>query len=153
MERCCFMRAGMPNIRLADRIPSSRPGTSSMNSDHPFLLAIGAIRDDYPEVDLAIVRPPFGNAVDDFGIHRIGLPSHLRGAGLGTRLLGEIVEAADRHGVTLHVEPALTRAGVLDLRVAEWYGRAGFVWNDPDHPLADGQMHRRPAPSSTPAPS
>lgn len=124
-----------------------------MASDHPFLLAIEAIRNDYPEVDLAIVRPAFGNAADAFAIHGIGLPSHLRGGGVGTRLLGGIVEAADRHGVTLHVEPALTRDGVLDLRVAEWYGRAGFVWNDPDDPLADGQMHRRPAPSYAPVPS
>lgn len=123
-----------------------------MSSDHPFLLAIEAIGDDYPQVDFAIVRPPFGNTADAFGIHRIVIPSDQRGGGVGTRLLGEIVEAADRHGVTLHVEPALIRDGVLDLRVAEWYGRAGFVWNDPDDPLADGQMHRRPAPSSAPAP-
>ncbi len=123
-----------------------------MSPDHPFLLAIEAIGDDYPAVDLAIVRPPFGNTADAFGIRNIVLPSDQRGVGVGTRLLDEIVEAADRHGVTLHVEPALTRDGVLDLRVAEWYGRAGFVWNDPDDPLADGQMHRRPTPSSAPAP-
>lgn len=123
-----------------------------MDPDHPFLLAIGVIRGGYLQADLEVVRPPFGDAADAFVIHGIGLPTELRGGGIGSRLLGEIVEAADRHGVTLHVEPALTRDGVLDLRVAEWYGRAGFVWNDPDDPLADGQMHRRPAPSSAPAP-
>jgi len=124
-----------------------------MDPDHPFLLSVGSIRTDYPEAELTIVRPPFGVDGDAFVIHAIGLPPTLRGAGIGSRLLGEIVEAADRHGATLHVEPALTRDGVLDLRVAEWYGRAGFAWNDPDDFLADGQMHRRPAPSPAPAPT
>lgn len=123
-----------------------------MDPDHPFPLAVASIAAAYPQARFAVVRPSIGADPDAFVIHDVAIAPEHRGRGLGTRLLCEIVEAADRHGVSLHVEPALTRNGILDLGVAEWYGRAGFVWNDPDDPLGDGQMHRRPAPSSAPAP-
>lgn len=122
-----------------------------MIPEHPFLVAVAAIGARYPYARLAIVRPPFGADTDAFVIHDIAIPSDRRGRGLGTLLLGEIVEAADRHGANLHVEPALTRDGVLDLGVSEWYARAGFAWNDPVDPLADGQMHRRAPFSAAPA--
>ncbi len=123
-----------------------------MSPDHPFLDAIATIATAYPHARLAVVRPSFGDDHDAFVIHDFEILPELRGLGMGTRLLCEIVDAADRYGANLHVEPALTRDGVLDLGVVEWYGRAGFIWNDPDDPLADGQMHRQPGPSFAPSP-
>jgi GNAT superfamily N-acetyltransferase len=123
-----------------------------MDPDHPFRTATGILLAQWPGTTVSLARPPFGNDPDAFSIRIFEVAADRRGQGIGTRLLGRLVEEADRLGVSLHVEPALTRDGVLDLGVAEWYARAGFVWNDPADPLGDGQMHRPPMPSTAPGP-
>ncbi|MDE4914233.1 GNAT family N-acetyltransferase [Methylobacterium sp. 092160098-2] len=123
-----------------------------MNPDHPFRVAARALLAEWPGTRVSLTRPPFGSDPDAFTLMSFEVAPDRRGKGIGTCLLARIVEEADRHGVSLHVEPALTRDGVLDLGVAEWYARAGFVWNDPADPLGDGQMHRHPMPSTAPAP-
>lgn len=123
-----------------------------MEPDHPFVAAVIALLAQWPGTRVSVARPPFGSDPDAFSIRKFEVDPDLRGQGVGTRLLDRIAEEADRHGVSLHVEPALTRDGVLDLGVAEWYARSGFVWNDPADPLGDGQMHRDPKPSTAPGP-
>ena len=119
-------------------------------ADHPFLADVAQALADTPEARVSIARPAFGSDPDAFTIYGFEVDPTLRGRGIGSGLLERVVEIADRHGVTLHLEPALSRDGELHLGVAEWYGRAGFVWNDPVNPIADGQMHRRPGPASRP---
>lgn len=120
------------------------------DEDHPFLADVASALTDVPEARITIARPPFGSDPDAFAICVFEIDPSIRGLGIGSRLLERIVELADSRSVKLHVEPALTRDGALHLGVAEWYARAGFVWNDPEHPIADGQMHRYPRPTSVP---
>ncbi len=120
---------------------------AAMDRNHPFVAAVAALLAEWPEAQVAIRPAPFGNDPHAFTIHSFEVVPALRSRGLGTSLLVRIVEEADRHAVNLHVEPALMRDGALDPGVADWYARAGFVWNDPQDPLADGQMHRRSMPA------
>ncbi len=117
---------------------------------HPFLADVAQALADAPEARVSIARPAFGSDPDAFAICAFDVDPSCRGLGIGSRLLERIASLADNRGVTLHVEPALTRDGELHLGVAEWYGRAGFVWNDSGNPIGDGQMHRRPRPTSVP---
>ncbi|EHP93676.1 GCN5-related N-acetyltransferase [Methylorubrum extorquens DSM 13060] len=117
---------------------------------HPFLADVAQALADAPEARVSIARPAFGSDPDAFAICDFDVDPSCRGLGIGSRLLERIASLADHRGVTLHVEPALTRDGELHLSVAEWYGRAGFVWNDPGNPICDGQMHRRPGLASRP---
>jgi GNAT superfamily N-acetyltransferase len=123
---------------------------ADMNRNHPFADAVAVLLAEWPDAQVVIRPAPFGSDPDAFTIHAFEVVPAIRGSGLGTRLLLHVLEIADRHGVNLHVEPALTRDGVLDLGLAQWYARAGFVWNDPQDPLADGQMHRRSMPAMAP---
>lgn len=118
--------------------------------DHPFLADVAQTLADTPEARVSVARPAFGSDPDAFAICAFDVDPSCRGLGIGSRLLERIASLADDRGVTLHVEPALTRDGLLHLGVAEWYARAGFVWNDPENPIADGQMHRRPGLASRP---
>lgn len=119
-------------------------------TEHPFLADVAQALADIPQARVSIARPAFGSDPDAFTIYGFEVDPTLRGRGIGSGLLERIVKIADRRGVTLHVEPALSRDGELHLGVAEWYGRVGFQWNDPENPIADGQMHRRPGPASRP---
>ncbi|MFC6047114.1 GNAT family N-acetyltransferase [Methylobacterium hispanicum] len=105
-----------------------------------------------PEARVSIARPAFGGDSEALAIVSFDVDPSRRGVGIGSRLLQRIVDLADERGITLHVEPALTRDGVLHLGVAKWYAQAGFVWNDPDDPLADGQMHRLAGLAAAPRP-
>lgn len=62
-------------------------------------------------------------------ITRINVPRELRGRGLASELLQEIIEDADEEGVTLEIHPvssgSLTRSDLV-----LWYKRHGFRWGE-----------------------
>jgi len=73
-------------------------------------------------------------------ITRINVPHRHRGQGLGSTLLKQILEDADRDGVVLALEPAPSDGLDYDALRA-WYERHGFRLN-----LELGYMFRRPQP-------
>jgi len=73
-------------------------------------------------------------------IHRINVPTQVRGRGYGTTLLGLIIFDADAEGVELALTPLAT-GGLTKMQLRDWYLRHGFVWvKEPD-------MHLRRQPS------
>lgn len=73
-------------------------------------------------------------------ITRINVPAEFRGTGAGTRLLKQITDDADEHGVTLWLE--ISPSDGLNYEELEaWYKRHGFRW----YRGSFGIMRRRPA--------
>lgn len=63
-------------------------------------------------------------------ITRINVPVPLRGQGLATKLLKEILSDADEEGVTLELWPYASGAnsgGLNQTQLTGWYARHGFV--------------------------
>lgn len=62
-----------------------------------------------------------------FVINRINVPDKARGKGYGTKLLKEILEAADAEKIMLLLGPS--PSGGLDMAaLTAWYERYGFRW-------------------------
>lgn len=76
---------------------------------------------DKPTRSLAEVSIAKGEGL----IHRINVPHPHRGKGIGSRLLKEICEDADRDGVTL-VLYAYASGGLPMEQLVMWYERNGF---------------------------
>lgn len=70
-------------------------------------------------------------------ITRINVPEPLRGRGLGTKILSEILADADAEGVVLELHP-FSSGHFTDDELRAWYSRHGFV-TQPDR-----TMHRQP---------
>lgn len=60
-------------------------------------------------------------------ITRINVPREVRGKGLASSLLKEIVEEADTEGATLEIHP-VSSGGLTRKELVSWYMRHGFHW-------------------------
>lgn len=59
-------------------------------------------------------------------VTQINIPANFRGTGVGSKLLTEVVEEADRFSVDLYL--GISPSDGLDFAALEaWYGRFGFV--------------------------
>ncbi len=64
-----------------------------------------------------------------YEINRINTPQLYRGGGVASRLLKQVLERADHHGLTLRL--VIKPSGSLDYDQLEaWYERHGFVKQD-----------------------
>lgn len=88
----------------------------------------------HPDVDVFLT-------IEDDGVLYLDLivvrDERLRGYGLGTEALDEVLKWADRRGMTVALQPVgddVTYAGAVpEGRLVEWYRRHGFVVNlEPD---------------------
>jgi GNAT superfamily N-acetyltransferase len=75
-------------------------------------------------------------------ITRINVPVRSRGAGLGRLILNEILRDADRHDVTLCLEP-MPSGGLGFKALTDWYERNGFTT------ISKGMMVRLPRKNRT----
>lgn len=65
-------------------------------------------------------------------ISRINVPHHLRGQGLGTALLRQVCEDADREHIDLTLTPVPDGDSDMGFfQLEQWYARYGFVWLRP----------------------
>lgn len=62
-------------------------------------------------------------------ITRINVPLEHRREGIGTELLREIIEDADREGVTLHIEVQASDGPAREA-LLKWYEKHGFISSD-----------------------
>ena len=60
-------------------------------------------------------------------ITRINVPNEHWGKGLGTKLLREILAAADNEAIVLYLEP-MASGGLTQQSLEDWYFRHGFRW-------------------------
>lgn len=60
-------------------------------------------------------------------VTRINVPQQFRGKGIGTRLLKQILDDADKEGVILVLWPQASD-GLPTYILEEWYKRYGFKW-------------------------
>lgn len=70
-------------------------------------------------------------------ITRVEVMKQFRGKGHASRLLGKVIEDADREGVTLHlsVEPDGSEESIDEKGLLQWYDKLGFkaVLDPNDH--------------------
>lgn len=79
---------------------------------------------------------------------RIVVPEDYRGRGIGDSVLGDVLDWADEHQVTLGLDPADIETGTSVARLRRWYSRRGFVSNlgrRRDHRIMSS-MRREPEP-------
>jgi GNAT superfamily N-acetyltransferase len=66
--------------------------------------------------------------VPGWAITRINVPAEHRGHGVGSKLLRQILDEADREGVDLYLE--VSPSDGLDFeQLSAWYARHGFKWS------------------------
>lgn len=92
---------------------------------------------DYQTRAIADLARP-GELYTGWTITRINVPRDVRGRGLGTKILVEIITDADAEGVSLWLEVSPSD-GLNYIQLVDWYKRHGFVSID-----GYGVMRRRP---------
>ena len=73
-----------------------------------------------------LVRWPNENS-KNYIVTRINVMERYRGLGLGSQILKEILDDADKEGVVLFIEPSAS-GGLSQKELEEWYERHGFTW-------------------------
>lgn len=83
-----------------------------------------ALERRHPGLSLSMSASPSGHVV----VHKIVLPVQGRGTGVGTRVMTDIVQTADRNGWSLALTPSADFGG-SKTRLERFYRRFGFVPN------------------------
>ena len=108
------------------------------------------LRAKYPDVKLSIS----GTAERGYTLNRIDVPKTKRNSGVGTAIMGDLVNLADQQGAVLKLSPSGDFGGSIP-RLKDFYARFGFIQNkgkNSDYAISES-MYRPPASvSNLPAP-
>jgi GNAT superfamily N-acetyltransferase len=101
-------------------------------------------------VSLQLGNEPDYATIDYFAAH-----PESRGTGAGTEAMRRILDLADKHGVTIFLDPVPLDEGGSVARLVRWYASFGFVFAEPDEgsmmvraPGAKGARRPNPRPTS-----
>lgn len=83
------------------------------------------IRQRYPDVEIDV----FGDSVKGYELSKIKVPENLQNQGLGTKVMNELLTAADAQGATVKLTPDTTFGGSSVPRLKKFYKDLGFVEN------------------------
>jgi len=83
------------------------------------------IVEKYPNVKLDL----FGDASKGYELSRIELPKEVRGQGIGTDIMDDLISGADAEGATISLTPDTSFGGSSVSRLNNFYKQFGFVDN------------------------
>jgi len=83
------------------------------------------IVEKYPNVKLDL----FGDASKGYELSRIELPKEVRGQGIGTDIMDDLISGADAEGATISLTPDTSFVGSSVSRLNNFYKQFGFVDN------------------------
>ena len=83
------------------------------------------IVEKYPNVKLDL----FGDASKGYELSRIELPKEVRGQGIGTDIMDDLISVADAEGATISLTPDTSFGGSSVSRLNNFYKQFGFVDN------------------------
>ena len=115
-ENAALNTAGM--AMLGGGLATKPAGALGANS-------IRSVVEKYPDVEVDI----FGDAKKGYELSKIKVPKDAQGSGLGTKVMSELVDAADTEGSRISLTPDTSFGGTSVSRLKDFYKRFGFVEN------------------------
>lgn len=87
--------------------------------------SVRGIVEKYPEVDIDI----YGDASRGYELSKIKVPEGSQGGGIGSKVMDDLIAAADAEGAQISLTPDTTFGGSSVSRLKDFYKRFGFVEN------------------------
>lgn len=105
-------------------------GHGEKRAETPPTIAISdGLKEKYPGVKLDLFQHSAYKDRRVWELARIVIPEESRGQGIGTKIMQEIVQEADKHGATIMLDPSTDFGASSKKRLIQFYAQFGFKPN------------------------